>query len=191
MLQAREKARSEEAYSPYREGLARVILLVMAIQPIEAPAARPPPARVARTYQVAALLSRLHARDTEVRGHEAAHMAAGGRYVRGGASFSYEKGPDGRQYAVGGEVGIDTAPIPGKPAETLAKMQTVRAAALAPSEPSAADAAVAAAASQAMAEAVAELSARRAESAAKSYGDEWAKGQADGGSPGALIDLFA
>lgn len=175
----------------------------MAIQPIEAsgaafraPAARPSPARGSRAegpraLQIAALLSRLRARDAEVRGHEAAHVATGGRYVRGGASFSYEKGPDGRQYAVGGEVGIDTAPIPGKPAETIAKMQTVRAAALAPSEPSAADNAVAAAAAQTMAEAIAELATRRAESAAKSYGAERAKGQAGGGSPGALIDLFA
>jgi len=125
-------------------------------------------------------------------------MGAGGRYVRGGASFSYQTGPDGRQYAVGGEVGIDAAPIPGKPAETLAKMQTVRAAALAPSEPSAADNAVAAAAAQAMAEAIAELSARRAElaaqradSAAKSYGAEKAKGGEDKASLGTLVDLVA
>ena len=76
-------------------------------------------------------------------------MAAGGRYITGGASYTYERGPDGAEYAVGGEVGIDTSPVPGNPEATAEKMRIVRAAALAPSDPSAADLAVAASAAEA------------------------------------------
>jgi len=132
-------------------------------------------------------IMQLRSRDSEVRGHEAAHMSAGGSYIRGGATFSYQKGPDGHEYATGGEVSIDTSPIPGKPAETIAKMQTVRAAALAPSEPSGADAAVAAAASQAMAEAAAEQAARNSQTSA--YAAENQKAAGTDALPGSLIDI--
>lgn len=128
--------------------------------------------QAARSAAVQQALAALKARDGEVRAHEGAHIAAGGRYVTGGASYSYQKGPDGRQYAVGGEVGIDSAPLAGKPEETAAKMRIVRAAALAPAEPSGADHAVAAAASQAEAAAFAEIAARRREDAAAAYGAE-------------------
>ncbi|GEM_PF-2074635 len=47
--------------------------------------------------------------DMEVRAHEAAHLAAGGPYA-GTAHFSYVKGPDGKYYAVAGEVPIDVSP---------------------------------------------------------------------------------
>ncbi len=93
-------------------------------------------------------LQELKQRDREVRQHEQAHVAAGGQYIRGAASYSYERGPDGRQYATGGEVDIDSSPIPDDPAATISKMQVVRSAALAPAEPSAQDRAVAAKASQ-------------------------------------------
>ncbi len=112
--------------------------------------------------KVAAQLARLKAADTAVRAHEAAHVAAGGSYVRGGASFTYEVGPDGKQYAVAGEVGIDISAVPGDPQATILKMITVRAAALAPADPSSTDRAVAAAASQAEAAARAELSQQEA-----------------------------
>lgn len=85
----------------------------------------------------------LRQRDREVRAHEMAHVAAGGSLVRGGASFTYEVGPDGQRYAMGGEVGIDTSP--GRtPVETLAKADQIRAAALAPTDPSGQDRQVAA-----------------------------------------------
>ncbi len=103
-------------------------------------------------------INRLKAADAAVRAHEAAHMAAGGSLVHGGASFTYQQGPDGKQYAIGGEVSIDVSPVPGNPQATIQKMETVRAAALAPADPSAQDRAVAAAASQAAAAARAELS---------------------------------
>jgi hypothetical protein len=102
-------------------------------------------------------LQELKARDQEVRQHEQAHVAAGGQYVRGGASYSYQRGPDGQQYATGGEVDIDASSVPGDPAATIRKMQVVRGAALAPAEPSAQDRAVAAEASRAEAEARVEL----------------------------------
>jgi len=74
-------------------------------------------------------------------------MAAGGGLVRGGASFSYERGPDGQSYAVGGEVSIDTSPG-STPADTIAKAQQIQSAALAPADPSSQDRAGAAAAAQ-------------------------------------------
>lgn len=85
--------------------------------------------------------------DREVRAHELAHLSVAGRYATSGASFSYQKGPDGRLYAVSGEVGIDTSKIPGDPRATLLKAQTIMRAALAPANPSAQDRNVAAQAS--------------------------------------------
>jgi hypothetical protein len=153
--------------------------------------------RGARSAEVLSVISQLKARDGEVRAHEAAHIAAGGRYITGGASYSYQQGPDGVQYAVGGEVGIDSSPAPGKPEETVQKMRIVRAAALAPSEPSGADLSVAAAAAQAEAAAVAEIAQRGAEEAAKGYAkeasrasDPAARGR-DGETRPAALDVVA
>lgn len=102
-------------------------------------------------------LSDLKARDREVRAHETAHQAVGGQYA-GSISYVYERGPDGAQYAVGGEVSIDTSPVQGDPQATIEKMRVVRAAALAPAEPSPQDRAVAAEAMQLMLRAQSELS---------------------------------
>lgn len=135
--------------------------------------------------EVASELSQLRSRDSEVRAHEAAHMAAGGRYITGGASYTYERGPDGTEYAVGGEVGIDTSAVAGRPEETVQKMRTIRAAALAPSDPSAADLAVAAAAAEIEAAALAEIAQARAEEAAGRYGAEAIRGADRGAGRGA------
>lgn len=97
----------------------------------------------------------LKARDAEVRRHEQAHKAAGGQYA-GSISYTYQAGPDGRRYAVGGEVPIETSPVAGDPDATIRKLQQVRNAALAPAEPSAADQAIAARASQGIQQARAE-----------------------------------
>ncbi|MDR2092389.1 MAG: hypothetical protein LBP58_03590 [Azoarcus sp.] len=100
--------------------------------------------------------------DRAVRAHEAAHMAAGGGLITSGASYSYETGPDGQRYAVAGEVGIDTSK--GRtPEETLIRAERIRAAALAPADPSAQDRAVAAAAVQMAAEARTEIARARME----------------------------
>ncbi|WP_409424120.1 putative metalloprotease CJM1_0395 family protein [Pseudoalteromonas sp. RW-H-Ap-1] len=101
-------------------------------------------------------IKELKARDTEVRMHEQAHAAVGGQYA-GSPSYEYQRGPDGTNYAVGGEVPIDVGVINGDPQATIDKMQTVRAAALAPAEPSSADRAIAADATQKIAAAQAEL----------------------------------
>ena len=97
--------------------------------------------------QDAEQIKELKARDTEVRIHEQAHATVGGQYA-GSPSYEYQRGPDGTNYAVGGEVQIDVAEIKGDPQATIEKMQTVRAAALAPQEPSGADRSIAADATQ-------------------------------------------
>jgi len=103
------------------------------------------------------VLGELKQRDSEVRTHEAAHMAAAGGIASGGPSFEYQQGPDGIQYAIGGEVNIDTSPVPGDPAATLRKADTIRRAALAPAEPSGPDMQVAASAAAMAAQAQVEL----------------------------------
>jgi len=101
-------------------------------------------------------VEKLKARDRDVRAHEMAHLAAAGGLATSGATFSYQRGPDGVSYAIGGEVKIDTS-SGSNPEETLRKAQIIRGAALAPAEPSGQDRAVAAKASQMEAEARAEL----------------------------------
>lgn len=81
-------------------------------------------------------LIELQGRDREVRAHEAAHVAAGGQYVTGGPSYTYQRGPNGRFYAIGGEVSIDVSAIPSNPQATLDKAEVVQRAALAPAQPS-------------------------------------------------------
>lgn len=101
-------------------------------------------------------IEKLKKADQEVKAHEAAHKNAGGQYA-GSASFSYTVGPDGKRYATSGEVSIDIAPIKDDPEATLAKLDVVIAAALAPTKPSAQDRKVAAAAVAARNTARAEL----------------------------------
>ncbi len=105
--------------------------------------------------EVRAAVKELQRTDREVRAHEAAHMAVGGQYA-GGATYSYTVGPDGKRYAVGGEVSI-SAPAGDSPEETLQIMQQVQAAALAPGNPSGQDLRVAAMAANAAAQARSEL----------------------------------
>lgn len=83
-------------------------------------------------------ITELDKRDKEVRAHEAAHRSAGGGLTQP-ASFSYQTGPDGRRYAVGGEVRIDTSAVPHDPQATLLKANRIHAAALAPVQPSSQD----------------------------------------------------
>lgn len=91
-------------------------------------------------------IQELKRRDAEVRAHEQAHAAAGGQYA-GAPQYEYTTGPDGKRYAVAGEVSIDVSAA-ATPQDTIRKMQQVRAAALAPAEPSAQDRRVASEASQ-------------------------------------------
>lgn len=89
-------------------------------------------------------LQELAARDTQVRTHERAHLTAAGGLATGGARLQMTRGPDGRQYATGGEVRIDVSPVARDPEATIDKARKIRRAALAPAEPSRADRAVAA-----------------------------------------------
>jgi len=88
----------------------------------------------------------LKRRDREVRAHELAHAAAGGQYA-GSPQLTFKTGPDGKRYAVAGEVAIDISKA-ASPQATLNKMNQIQRAALAPAEPSGQDRAVAAKASQ-------------------------------------------
>jgi hypothetical protein len=115
------------------------------------------------------LLHALKARDAEVRRHEQAHAAAAGPYG-GAARFKYQRGPDGRSYAVGGEVSIDVSPE-SSPRATVRKMAIVIRAAQAPAEPSAQDRSVANQARQIKQQAEAEL---RAEKTGRADGAEGA-----------------
>lgn len=126
-------------------------------------------------------IAKLKARDQHVRAHEAAHSAAGGSLVRGAATYSYQQGPDGRRYAVGGEVSLDTSAVPGDPRATMAKAERIRAAALAPSDPSGQDRSVAAQAAAMESQASQELAKSQA------AGNSGAAGK----TVGAKIDLMA
>lgn len=124
------------------------------------------------------VVSELAATDAHVRAHEAAHMGAGGG-LTSPASYTYERGPDNKMYAVAGEVGISAGE--GKtPEETLGKAQQIRRAALAPSDPSPQDLKVAARASsmemnaraQIMSQKVEEQNARNKEKQDKQNADK-------------------
>lgn len=110
-------------------------------------------------FDAAALaqIAQLAKTDREVRAHEQAHLAASGGHATSGASYQYTTGPDGKRYAVAGEVGIDTSTVPGNPEATIRKAQIIQAAASAPSDPSGQDRAVAAQAAQMEAKARLEL----------------------------------
>lgn len=111
------------------------------------------------------MVRKLAERDQAVRVHEQAHISAGGGLVSGGASYTYQVGPDGKQYAIGGEVSIDTSAVQGDPEATIRKMQQVQRAALAPADPSGQDYAVAANARRTEAEARRQLSDKTREQA--------------------------
>ena len=76
--------------------------------------------------------------DGRVHRHEQAHIAAAGGLITSGPDYTYTYGPDGKPYAIGGEVGIDTS-AEKKPEDNIDKGLHIQAAALAPADPSAQD----------------------------------------------------
>jgi hypothetical protein len=120
-------------------------------------------------------LTELKQRDAEVRAHEQAHASLGGQYASS-PQYEYERGPDGRRYAVGGEVSIDISEA-STPEETIRKAQQVKAAALAPAEPSAQDLRVATEATQIALEARSDIASAKAEEAQKSYNQAFSDAQ--------------
>jgi hypothetical protein len=132
-------------------------------------------------------LRELKRRDQQVRAHEQAHIAAGGRYITARAQFQYQRGPDGNRYAVGGEVRIDTSPVPGDPQATIRKAQTVAQAALAPADPSIQDRNVAASARRSIAQARVE----QARIAAEERLDDQAQESRQAVSSSSSVGLFS
>lgn len=104
-----------------------------------------------------ATLRALKARDAEVRAHELKHLASAGQYASGGIVYDYQTGPDGRLYAVGGHVNVNTGSVSGDPEATLQKARTLRMTAMSVGDPSAADSAVAQGASQMESDAMSQI----------------------------------
>ena len=131
-------------------------------------------AQVQLSSEAIAMVRKLQSIDSHVRAHEMAHLIAADGLATGGPSFQYQRGPDGQNYAVGGEVGIDTSP--GRtPQETLRRADVIAAAALAPSDPSGQDFAVAAQARQMAIEAQIAIQAEQTQKlsdAAKAYTED-------------------
>jgi hypothetical protein len=111
-----------------------------------------------------AQVQKLRNRDREVKAHEQAHASVGGT-LAGAPNLNYTTGPDGKRYAVSGDVSIDISKVPNDPEATIRKLEQVQRAALAPANPSAQDAKVAAVAAAAINQARAELNVERLEQA--------------------------
>ncbi|MEM9064605.1 MAG: putative metalloprotease CJM1_0395 family protein [Planctomycetota bacterium] len=144
-----------------------------------------------------AQLDQMRDRDSEVRTHEQAHIAAAGELFRGGPYYEYASGPDGKRYAVGGRVSIDTSPGQ-TPEETIQKAARIRAAAMAPAEPSSTDRSVAAKADRMAAEARQELAQQETEdeqpdedvATASATNPAASETQQERVEPGALLDVL-
>jgi len=102
------------------------------------------------------IINDLKQRDKEVKAHEAAHASVGGS-TTGAPSYTYEEGPDGKRYAVAGEVAVDLSPIAGDPQATITKLQKAYSAALAPAHPSIQDTRVASSAAKLILQAQSEI----------------------------------
>ena len=133
-----------------------------------------------QNLKIAAEVRDLSKRDQAVRTHERAHASVAGAHG-GSPQFQYQRGPDGVIHAVAGSVSVDLSPVADNPQATLAKAQTIRRAALAPADPSAADRAVAAQASAMAADAGVAIRELRALEAA----GEQAEARAGQSRPGA------
>ncbi len=83
-------------------------------------------------------VTRLQQRDQQVRQEEKAHAAVAGD-LAGPINYTYQRGPDGRAYAVGGSVGIQASTLSGDPAEAARKAGRLATAANAATNPSAQD----------------------------------------------------
>ena len=107
-------------------------------------------------------ISKLKASDAEVRAHEQAHIAAAVGINASAPSYEYQTGPDGKKYAVGGEVNINFTEGQ-DPVSNLHKAKILKAAALAPAKPSSQDYSVARVADGMIIEAKQEIAEQRLE----------------------------
>ncbi len=131
----------------------------------------------------------LKKRDAEVKAHEQAHAAVGGAYASA-PKYTYTRGPDGKKYAVGGEVQIDTSPER-TPDATIRKMDIVIRAALAPAEPSSQDRAVARQAQQQRLEAQQQLAQQQADERKPGAPKEGESADAVGMDAGILAQIMS
>jgi len=86
------------------------------------------------------VLEKFKSSDSRVRTHEQAHASSG--VTTAPISYKYQIGPDGKAYATGGEVRLDTS-IPNDPKEASFKLSQIQRASNAPSDISGADAQIA------------------------------------------------
>ena len=86
------------------------------------------------------VLDKFRNKDSEVRTHEQAHASIG--HTTSPISYNYQEGPDGKMYAVGGSVRLDTS-IPDDPKAAAFKLDMIQKAASGPSNLSSADGAIA------------------------------------------------
>jgi len=82
------------------------------------------------------VLEKFRKKDAEVRSHEQAHATIG--FTTTPISYNYQKGPDGKMYAVGGRVKLDTS-LPDDPKDVSFKLDLMKKAASAPADTSGAD----------------------------------------------------
>ena len=83
-------------------------------------------------------VSELKTTDAEVKAHENAHKAAAAGLSTSAPNYEYETGPDGKKYAVAGDVNVSYQSS-SDPEVNLKNAQQLRAAALAPADPSSQD----------------------------------------------------
>ena len=98
-------------------------------QTISVAAASTAAAATVLTASQTAAVNQLKAQQAAAQLAVQAQLQAAGGYSSG-VTYQYARGPDGTTYVVGGSVSFDTQSIPGNPNATIAKMETVRRAAL-------------------------------------------------------------
>lgn len=88
-------------------------------------------------YDYKRVLEKFKNTDSNIRAHEQSHAASGN--TTSPISYRYQTGPDGKLYAVGGEVRLDTS-LPRDPEAARFKLSQIQNAASSPSHMSGADA---------------------------------------------------
>ena len=89
----------------------------------------------------AKVLEKFKQTDTNIRSHEQIHASIG--HTTAPIAYTYQEGPDGKMYAVGGSVRLDTS-IPNDPKAAAFKLDMLQKAASGPTDSSAADNTIAA-----------------------------------------------
>ncbi len=84
----------------------------------------------------ARVLEKFKNKDAEIRTHEQVHASIG--HTTAPISYSYQQGPDGKMYAIGGSVRMDTS-IPDDPKAAAFKLDILKKAASGPTDTSGAD----------------------------------------------------